>query len=263
MIWAACRRLSPEESLGKRFFSFTMPLNIETLQARIGYQFQNPAFLERALTHSSFANETGAPNHHLLCNERLEFLGDSVLSLITVDFLYRRYPELPEGVLTRMRAEMVCEKALASYSTDLGLGDFLLLGKGERNSGGAEKPAVIADAFEAILAAMYLDAGGMKGLQTVETFLLPYLERAAQENADVSGSHADCKSRLQEFVQKDHTNGKLEYRLVAESGPDHDKTFTVEEYLDSNRIGRGVGHQKKLAEQMAARDALSLFGIEV
>ena len=240
-----------------------MPVNFDLLQERIGYRFKDTALLRRALTHSSFANETGASNHHLLCNERLEFLGDSVLSLITVDFLYRRYPDLPEGTLTRMRAEMVCERALASFSTDLGLGEFLLLGKGERNSGGAEKPAVIADAFEAILAAIYLDAGAMEGLRTVEAFLLPYLERAAAENADASGSHADCKSRLQEFVQKDHSNGKLEYRLVGESGPDHDKTFTVEVYLDSNRIGFGVGHQKKVAEQMAARDALKLFGIEV
>lgn len=240
-----------------------MPFNIEVLQERIGYRFRNPEYLQRALTHSSYANETGAPNHHLLCNERLEFLGDSVLSLITVDFLYHRYPELPEGNLTRMRAEMVCEKALASYSTKLGLGEFLLLGKGERNSGGAEKPAVIADAFEAILAAIYLDAGGMDGLCTVAKFLIPYLEHAAASMVDASGYHADCKSRLQEFVQRDHSNGQLEYRLVAETGPDHDKTFTVEVYLDSNRIGRGVGHQKKLAEQMAARDALSLFGIEV
>ena len=108
-----------------------MPINFDLLQERIGYHFKDPALLKRALTHSSFANETGAPNHHLLCNERLEFLGDSVLSLITVDFLYRRYPDLPEGTLTRMRAEMVCEKALASFSTDLGLGEFLLLGKGE------------------------------------------------------------------------------------------------------------------------------------
>ena len=164
-----------------------MPLQFEVLQERIGYRFRNPEYLRRALTHSSYANETGAPNHHLLCNERLEFLGDSVLSLITVDFLYHRYPELPEGNLTRMRAELVCEKALASYSTELGLGDFLLLGKGERNSGGAEKPAVIADAFEAILAAIYLDAGGMDGLHSVAEFLIPFLDRAASTMNDASG----------------------------------------------------------------------------
>ena len=136
-----------------------MPLSLEELQTRIGYRFQNIEYLRRAVTHSSYANETGAHNHHLLCNERLEFLGDSVLSLITSDFLFHRFPELPEGDLTRMRAAIVCEEALASYATQIGLGEFLLLGKGERNSGGAEKPAVIADAFEAILAALYLDAG--------------------------------------------------------------------------------------------------------
>ncbi len=240
-----------------------MPLSLEVLQERIGYRFRNPEYLRRALTHSSYANETGVSNHHLLCNERSEFLGDSVLSLVTSDFLFHRYPELPEGDLTRMRAELVCEKALASFSTELGLGEFLLLGKGERNSGGAEKPAVIADAFEAILAAIYLDAGRMDGLHAVADFLLPFLERASASMPNAGGYHADCKSRLQEFVQKDHSNGKLEYRLVSETGPDHNKTFTVEVYLDSNCIGRGVGHAKKLAEQMAARDALTLFGIDV
>ena len=239
-----------------------MPLSLEELQTRIGYRFQNIEYLRRAVTHSSYANETGAHNHHLLCNERLEFLGDSVLSLITSDFLFHRFPELPEGDLTRMRAAIVCEEALASYATQIGLGEFLLLGKGERNSGGAEKPAVIADAFEAILAALYLDAGGMQGVDTVSAFLLPFISHAVEALPDAGGYHADCKSRLQEFVQKDNSNGKLEYRLVSESGPDHNKTFEVDVYLDSNCIGHGRGHAKKTAEQMAAKDALRLFGIE-
>ena len=212
------------------------------------------------MTHSSFANETGAHNHHLLCNERLEFLGDSVLSLITSDFLYKRFPNLPEGDLTRMRAAMVCEDALATYARKIGLGEFLLLGKGERNSGGADKPAVIADAFEAMLAAIYLDAGSMNGMGAVADFLLPFITEAAEGIPDAGGYHADCKSRLQEFVQKDQ--GKLEYRLLRESGPDHNKTFEIEVYLDSNRIGCGKGHSKKSAEQAAAKDALCLFGIE-
>ncbi len=212
------------------------------------------------MTHSSFANETGAHNHHLLCNERLEFLGDSVLSLITSDFLYKRFPNLPEGDLTRMRAAMVCEDALATYARKIGLGEFLLLGKGERNSGGADKPAVIADAFEATLAAIYLDAGSMNGMGAVADFLLPFIKEAVEKLPDAGGYHADCKSRLQEFVQKDQ--GKLEYRLLRESGPDHDKTFEIEVYLDSNRIGCGKGHSKKSAEQAAAKDALCLFGIE-
>ena len=237
-----------------------MALPIEDLQNRIGYQFHNTDYLRRAMTHSSYANETGAHNHHLLCNERLEFLGDSVLSLITSDYLYNRFPNLPEGDLTRMRASLVCEDALAVYARKLGLGEFLLLGKGERNSGGADKPAVIADAFEATLAAIYLDAGAMDGMRAVADFLLPFIKQAVENLPDAGGYHADCKSRLQEFVQKDQ--GKLEYRLVGESGPDHNKTFEVEVYLDSNRIGQGKGHSKKSAEQVAARDALHLFGIE-
>ena len=235
-------------------------LPLEELQKRIGYTFKDLALLKRALTHSSYSNETGARNHHLLCNERLEFLGDSVLSLITSEYLYGSFPELPEGDLTRMRAATVCEGALASYAEKIGLGEFLLLGKGERQSGGAKKPAVIADAFEAILAAIYLDAGGKNALQTVADFLLPFIKQAVAELPDVGGYHTDSKSRLQEFVQKD--KGTPEYRLISESGPDHNKTFLVEVFLDSNRIGQGQGHSKKTAEQAAARDALSLFGIE-
>ena len=235
-------------------------LSLEELQKRIGYTFCDQELLKRALTHSSYSNETGARNHHLLCNERLEFLGDSVLSLITSEYLYRSFPELPEGDLTRIRAATVCEGALASYAERIGLGEFLLLGKGERQSGGSKKPAVIADAFEAILAAIYLDVGGADALQTVSKFLLPFIKEAVAVLPDVGGYHADSKSRLQEFVQKD--KGTPEYRLVSESGPDHNKTFVVEVYLDSNCIGRGQGHSKKYAEQAAAKAALVLFGID-
>ena len=235
-------------------------LPLEELQNRIGYTFANQELLTRALTHSSYSNETGARNHHLLCNERLEFLGDSVLSLITSEYLYSTFPELPEGDLTRMRAATVCEGALAGYAEKIGLGEFLLLGKGERQSGGSKKPAVIADAFEAILAAIYLDVGGAEALQTVSNFLLPFIKEAVAALPDVGGYHTDSKSRLQEFVQKD--KGTPEYRLISESGPDHNKTFVVEVYLDSNCIGRGQGHSKKYAEQAAAKAALVLFGID-
>ena len=235
-------------------------LPLEELQNRIGYTFRDQELLKRALTHSSYSNETGARNHHLLCNERLEFLGDSVLSLITSEYLYSNFPELPEGDLTRMRAATVCEGALASYAERIGLGEFLLLGKGERQSGGSKKPAVIADAFEAILAAIYLDVGGADSLQTVSQFLLPFIKEAVAALPDVGGYHTDSKSRLQEFVQKD--KGTPEYRLISESGPDHNKTFVVEVYLDSNCIGRGQGHSKKYAEQAAAKAALVLFGID-
>ncbi len=236
---------------------------IEELQHRLGYQFSNIAYLRQALTHSSYSNELGVSKHHLLCNERLEFLGDSVLSIITSDYLYRTFPEYPEGILTRIRSELVCEKALAGYSETIGLGDFLLLGKGESQTGGARKPAVIADAFEAVLAAIYLDAGGLDALRTVEKVLLPFLTEAIQNQVAPRGYRADSKSRLQEFIQQDkEQKGQLEYRHVGESGPDHDKTFVVELYLDSNRIGKGVGHSKKDAEQAAATEALELFGIE-
>ena len=237
-----------------------MALSLEELQSRIGYTFHDVELLRRAVTHSSFSNETGARNHHLLCNERLEFLGDTVLSLITSEYLYQSFPELPEGDLTRMRAAIVCESALADFAGKIGLGDFLLLGKGERQSGGARKPAVIADAFEAILAAIYLDAGGMQALQIVSDFLLPFIRQAVATLPDLGGYHADSKSRLQEFIQKD--KGTPEYRLVSEHGPDHNKTFVVEVYLDSNCIGRGQGHSKKSAEQAAAKAALVLFGID-
>ena len=238
-----------------------MARSLEELQSRMGYRFRDIGYLERALTHSSYSNETGARNHHLLCNERLEFLGDSVLSLITSDYLYARYPELPEGDLTRIRAATVCEEALASYSEKLGLGEFLLLGKGEGQSGGAKKPAINADAFEAILAAIYLDAGSMNGMKTVADFLLPFIRQAVEALPEVGTSHIDSKSRLQEFVQQDKEQKEtLEYRLTGESGPDHAKTFTVELYLGSNCIGHGKGHSKKQAEQAAARAALELFG---
>ncbi len=240
-----------------------MSHSIEELQKRMGYSFHNPAYLKQALTHSSYSNETGARNHHLLCNERLEFLGDSVLSVITSDYLYRTFPDLPEGHLTRMRAATVCEEALASYAQQLGLGDFLLLGKGESNSGGSHKPAIIADAFEAILAAIYLDSGALDGMDEVSKFLLPFIENAVKQMPDTRSYHTDCKSRLQEFIQGDkEQKGQLEYRAVKESGPDHDKTFEVEVYLDSNCIGRGVGRSKKQAEQLAAQAALHLFGID-
>lgn len=233
-----------------------MSSTLEELQIRLGYRFRDPQLLRLALTHSSFSNETGAKNHHLLCNERLEFLGDSVLSIITSDYLYKRFPNEPEGTLTRLRAATVCEEALASYSEELHLGEALYLGKGESQTGGAKKPAIIADAFEATLAAIYLDAGGLTGgMDAASAFLMRFLPRAVDA---LSGLHTDFKSRLQEFLQEEHDHSP-EYRVVGESGPDHDKTFTVEVYLGSNRIGTGTGHSKKQAEQKAAAAALELF----
>lgn len=234
-------------------------MSLDELQNLIGYRFRSPAYLEQALTHSSYSNETESRDHHLKCNERLEFLGDSILSLAASEYLYEQFAKAPEGDLTRMRAASVCEEALASYAESFGLGSFLKLGKGETLSGGAKKPAILADAFEALLAAMYLDAGE-EGFEAVKRFVLPFIRARVQTLPTTKG--ADCKSLLQQFVQQDKEEHRLEYRLAGESGPDHNKTFMVEVFLDSNKIGSGEGHTKKQAEQMAADAALSLFGVE-
>ena len=239
-----------------------MALPLEELQRRIGYSFRDPSYLKRAITHSSYSNETGARNHHLLCNERLEFLGDSVLSLVVSNYLYTHFSEYPEGTLTRIRSAVVCEAALASFAEKIGLGEFLLLGRGEAQNGGAEKPAILADAFEALLAAIYLDAGTEDGMQSVAKFLLPLVKSAMDALPEVGDVRIDSKSRLQEFIQQDREQKEvLEYRLTGESGPDHNKTFTVDLYLGANCIGSGKGHSKKAAEQAAAKAALSLFGL--
>ncbi len=239
-----------------------MAISLDVLQERIGYRFSKVSYLERAVTHSSYSNETGARNHHLLCNERLEFLGDSVLSLVVSNYLYTHFSEYPEGTLTRIRSSVVCEAALASFAEKIGLGEFLLLGRGEAQNGGAEKPAILADAFEALLAAIYLDAGTEDGMQSVASFLLPMVKSAIDALPEMGDVRIDSKSRLQEFIQQDREQKEvLEYRLTGESGPDHNKTFTVDLYLGANCIGSGKGHSKKAAEQAAAKAALSLFGL--
>lgn len=228
------------------------------LQEKIGYRFHDPDLLLRAVTHSSYANETGAKNHHLLCNERLEFLGDAVLSVLTGEYLYHRFPNGTEGDLTRIRAAAVCEGALVSYAEKIGLREYLRLGRGVLNSGGANNPALLADAFEALLAAIYLDAGE-NGLTRVREFLLPFIQWTVDTLPPGGGT--DPKTALLRFLQMDGPQ-RLEYRVVSETGPDHDKHFEVELYLDSNRIGRGSGSSKRSAEQHAAADALKLFGVE-
>ncbi len=229
----------------------------EELQRRIGYRFQNAKYLEQALTHTSYANETGEKRSHLLSNERLEFLGDAVLSVLVSDYLYRTLPNAPEGELTRLRAALVCEETLAGFAAAWGLGDFLRFGKGELANGGGQKPAILADAFEALLAAVYLDAGA-DWSTAVSELLLPLIR---QRIAELPTGGADSKSMLQVFLQKDGSV-RPEYRVVAESGPDHAKVFEVEVYLDSNCIGRGSGTTKRHAEQEAATAALRLFGVE-
>ena len=221
-----------------------------TLQERIGYKFKNTELLKRALTHTSYANETGGD--HNLSNERLEFLGDSVLGVITAEDFFMNYRNLPEGELTKLRAATVCEKALCEYAKDIDLGSFILLGRGEIVTGGSERPSIVADAFEALIAAIYLDGG----MEAAKGFVLKYIEKAAKEHRGFK----DYKTMLQEVVQK-NPGEIVEYVLVKETGPDHDKRFEVEVHLNSNVIGRGIGTSKKKAEQAAAKEALELMGL--
>jgi ribonuclease-3 len=230
------------------------------LQERIGYKFENEELLVRALTHSSYSNESGLKNHHIYCNERLEFLGDSVLSIITSNYLYKRFAECPEGELTRMRAEVVCERALSGYSEKIELGKCLLLGVGEEKNNGRQRKSILADAFEALLAAIYLDAGE-SGMTTVEKFLLPLISEEIDKIGKSNGFNGDPKTLLQQFVQQAEGDF-LEYVVVGASGPDHMKIFSVEAKLNSNVIGRGTGRSKREAEQNAAREALALFSVD-
>ncbi len=217
----------------------------------LGYTFKNPALLETALTHSSYANEG---NRKLNSNERLEFLGDSVLGFVTAGYLFQ-HETGKEGELTRLRASLVCEKALSSYAKKINLGDYLLLGKGEQRGGGAQRASLLADAFEAVIAALYLDGG----FAQAEAFILPFIK---EELSNQRKPHfRDYKTQLQEIVQQ-NPEEQLEYELKGECGPDHNKQFHVEVHLNSNVIGSGRGKSKKEAEQQAAREALKLMGYD-
>ena len=218
------------------------------LEQRIGYRFKNQALLTEALCHSSYANEKRTVN----CNERLEFLGDSVLSIVVSNHLFRNCTHLPEGELTKIRASLVCEKSLYVWAKQIGLGDYLLLGHGEDQTGGRERPSILSDAFEAVIAAMFLD-GGMDAVT-------PYILRFLPEHFDrPSEAFHDYKTALQEVIQQ-NPEEHVEYVLVGEDGPDHAKQFHMEVRLNSNVIGRGAGRSKKIAEQMAAKEALMLMG---
>ena len=222
------------------------------LEDKIGYQFKNKNLLLQALTHSSYANEG---KKHGRNNERLEFLGDSVLSVIVAKHLFLKYKDIPEGELTKLRASLVCEKALDVFAQKLGLGEYLRLGKGEEMTGGRSRPSILADAFEAVIAALYLDGG----YQAAQKFVLSFVP----ENLDVKSANqlADYKTTLQEIIQQNREE-KIEYVLADEKGPDHAKVFTAEVLLNSNVIGVGEGSSKKQAEQNAAREALKLMGYE-
>ena len=216
------------------------------LEEKIGYQFHELRLLETALTHSSYANERHGDAESY---ERLEFLGDSILGLTAADFLYHHEPQLPEGRMTRLRAELVCEASLHRVALSLGLGEYMLLGRGEERTGGRERPSILADMVEAIIAALYLDGG----MDVARRFVL---ERVLQD-AKIDDAHrgADYKTELQELVQQ-QPGQSISYELIGESGPDHDKRFCFRVSINGVPAGEGSGRTKKEAEQMAARAAL-------
>ena len=223
---------------------------LEEFENVIDYKFNNRDLLFEALSHSSFANES---KHRYRSNERLEFLGDSVLSIVVSDYLFENFTDIPEGELTKTRATLVCEKALYNFGGRINLGSYIMLGKGEEIAGGRERPSIIADAFEAVIAAIYLDGGMEAAKRHIMRFLPSDVLGAAAEAYD------DYKTILQEIIQR-NPEERVEYRLVSESGPDHNKSFTVRVMLNSNIIGEGTAHSKKSAEQLAAREALRLMG---
>ena len=219
---------------------------IKDLETAIGYQFKNITLLQNALSHSSYANERW--HDSLKSNERLEFLGDSILGMVTAEYLYRNFPERPEGELTRMRADMVCERALALVAERIDLGQHLLLGHGEESGGGRTRDSILADAVESVIAACFLDGGMEAARQFINTFVLTEVPVQRLRNSDY-------KTALQELVQQKKKQ-TLAYRLVGESGPDHDKHFIVEVTLNGTVLGTGEGKSKKRAEQDAARIAM-------
>lgn len=216
---------------------------MSSLEAFFGLSFKNPDLLETALTHSSYANE-----HQTLSNERLEFVGDAVLDLIVGTYLYEQFPTADEGEMTKKRAKYVCEAALVEYAKACDLGRFMLLGHGEEKSGGRTRHALLADAFEAFVGAVFLDQGLKEVYKVTNKVVIPFIK------ADKITNFVDYKSHLQELVQSDHR--QLSYRVVDEFGPSHDKTFVIRVYMDDILMGEGEGHSKKEAEQHAAEIAL-------
>lgn len=222
---------------------------LDDLMGRLGGLTTNRRLLDQALTHSSYANEENVPH-----NERLEFLGDAVLELLTSQYLYRQHPGLSEGELTRMRANLVCEPTLAAIAQELGLGGLLKLGKSQLATGGRERPSLLADAVEALLGAVYI-SGGLSAAQAMydQLFSEPI---SALERGEL---WQDYKTRLQELLHKLSPNDVMSYQVVAEKGPDHNKTFFVEAMFSGQVVGKGKGKSKKEAEQVAAKEALDVI----
>lgn len=220
---------------------------LKEFQKMIGYEFKKEQLLRQALTHSSYANEKHMKK--LSDNERLEFLGDAVLEIVSSEFLYHNYEKLPEGELTKLRASIVCEPTLALCTEELRLGDYLYLGRGEDLTGGRKRKSILSDALEAVIGAIYLDGGFANAKEFIHKYILTDIEHKQL--------FYDSKTILQEVVQSNHQ--QLEYVLIGETGPDHNKSFTVEVHIDEKRMSEGIGHTKKAAEQEAAYKALILL----
>ena len=222
-----------------------MNKSISGLEERIGYSFTNKQLLKTALTHSSYINE--AKQKDLEDNERFEFFGDAIIEFFVSEFLFERFKDFPEGDLTKTRASMVCESGLAVCARDIELGSYIFMGKGEEAQGGRERPSITSDAFEALVAAIYLDSGKEQASQFIKTYLIDAL----------TGRELfyDAKTRLQEMIQQVSSN-ELHYEMIDESGPVHDRTFFAAALLNGIEIGRGSGHSKKDAQQHAAYDAI-------
>lgn len=227
--------------------------NLEELQKNLGYYFNDIELLETALTHSSYANEHKL--HISKCNERLEFLGDTIVNLVTSEYLYNKYPFYPEGELTKIRAKVVCEPSLAFVARKLNLGQYLYLGKGEEATGGRNRESILADASEAITGAIFLDSN----YETVRYYLLTNFEADLVHAVAKGDLFVDYKTELQERLQK-ISRSKVEYAVVKEEGPDHNKIFYMDVMINKETIGSGFGRNKKEAEQMAAKEALILMG---
>lgn len=232
-----------------------LPLSIESLENKIGYVFSDKSILKTALTHSSYAYEQRAHKINCECNERLEFLGDSVLSLVVSDYLFEQFSKKPEGELSKIRASLVCTKSLSNFANRIELGNYLYLGKGEEATG-RTNVKILENAFEALLASIYLDSNGK---EEVARFLIPIIKSELEAvGPDVN---YDYKTSLQQFIQA-LGNDRIQYACVNEEGPDHDKTFEVVVKINSNVVGTGKGKTKREAEQMAAKEALKLFDVK-
>ncbi|MGM8214438.1 ribonuclease III [Bacillaceae bacterium W0354] len=224
-------------------------MNLKQFQQNINVTFNNENLLKQALMHTSYVNEHR--HEHLEDNERLEFLGDAVLELAVSQFLFRKYPNMSEGELTRLRANIVCEPSLEKFANKINLSEFLYLGKGEENTGGRTRPSILADTFEALIGAIYLDQGFEQALNLLEKVIFPDIEPGAFSHA------MDYKTVLQEKVQQ--LGKSIHYRIVDEIGPAHNRRFVANAYVDDQRVGQGEGRSKKDAEQEAAKEALSKY----